>query len=209
VLKLPNTLLADAQMVGRFNVGKRERRLSDFILNDIATWWAPAHYAVAGGVHFTRGMGAAALRVGFGARWAFEPTVEGRAYVADQFRLMAAGDVKQMSNAVAALWKRVQHEKFGQGVLDQRDRYAAITYYYASPVRAPVAPLVRDPDEIKDELSRVLSRMESAFLAAPKGAAHPYLFDRADQQLVQPRRVRVRVRDTKGDIAFAADHSGP
>lgn len=204
VLKLPNALLADANMIGRMLGMTLKHRMSEFEQRDIATWWSPAYHAIVKNVSYSRGFSSASFRVGFGARWAIQSSDEARDYVVDQFRYMQAGDVTQMTLGVATLWKRANRERSDTMSYGHRDAFAAIAYYHAEPSRAVVAPYLRVMKETLDELHRVLAVMEAAFIAAPKDAGHPYLFDRAHRRQINPVRVRVRERgDDVGDDRIA------
>ena len=190
VLHLPSPLLADASLCYRVYVDTAGR-IAEMDQRDIAAWWSPAHDTLSKDVKFTKGLSGAALRVGYGARWAMADP-EDRAYVLEQFKALIASDVQTMSRATAVLWKRVLQHKItgGKGGVQGRLTIAAAAFYHADPIKRDVEPLIIDKAAILHELRVVIRNMEAAFIAAPLSAKHPYLFE----QLPQTHAVKQRLR---------------
>lgn len=209
VLRQSHALMADASLCYRF-IRATAGRIAEVDQRDIAVWWGPAHEVLVRNVTFTRGLSSSALRLGFGARWAMQQQQELRAFVDGQFKALLANDTDLMCKATATLWKRTVQDKWGVGAMSHRMAGAAITFYYTDPERAYVAPLIRDLPAAIEELRSVLLRMEEAYVAAPKNAAHPYLFER--QVRVSYPRPSTRRRSDKTDnrpLQWAASAPGP
>ena len=98
VLQLPKHLIADANLLGMI-MGKP--RMSEVEVQDVVTWWRPAHDALghAIGGKFEAGFASASFRVGCGVRWATEPTAAGRTYVLKQYRATSLSQAPDMSAA--------------------------------------------------------------------------------------------------------------
>lgn len=194
VLRMPANLLADASLC--FRIYKSTAgRISEMDQRDIAAWWAPAHEAILKGAKQTYGFSGASIRVGFGARWAIQGNARARAYVVEQYKALMSSDVDTMSKSTAALWKRFSTKTVAKGSSVERVRAAVLSFYYSDPIRANVAPIVRDIDAAWDGLRDVIAGMENAYTAAPLVADHPYLFPSdLTQTHVAPIRARPKTR---------------
>ena len=190
VLHLPPMLLSDASLCHRITVATAGR-ISEIDQRDIATWWVPAHDALAKGAKHPHGLSGASIRVGCGARWAIQTSAKMRDHIASQYKAMMAGDLDAMTKATAALWKRFCRHEVAKGSVAERIHAAALSFYYSDPVRTNVAPLVRDVSAEREELRKVIAAMEDAYTAAPLGAAHPYLFP---SEITQTRIAPIRPR---------------
>lgn len=175
VLKLPGFLLADASMIYRVIVSSAGR-IAEIDQHDIAAWWSPAYQVLSAGNPHPRGFSSAAVRIGFGARWAIQPTPALRAAVLEQYGAILRANTKIMSPASAALWKRMSDRKWTTSSSTDRVKASVACYYYADPRRSDVTPLIRDMSLYNAELEVVLKSLEEAYCNAPDGAPHPYLF---------------------------------
>lgn len=178
VLKLPTALLADAALCWRLTAGLTStKRISEVDSRDTAAWWSPAHNAMwSGGTTGAKGFSGAPLRVGFGARWAIQTLPDNRQYVRDQYKAMLASNTETMSHATATLWKRIIQERTAGVISSNAIKIAAVAFYCADPVRANVSPAMKNLDLAVEQLRDVVKAMESAYLASPRGAEHPYTF---------------------------------
>jgi hypothetical protein len=174
VLKLPTTLIADANLIAE---ALNYPRLAESEVLDVLAWWRPAHAALAkvNGAKFQSGFSSAAFRIGAGLRWASEPGAADRQYVLEQYSAVTSSRAPEMSVAGAALWKRWLRHKPGGGAALRRVQGVTIAYYYLDPRKADTAPLIKNPDALMIEVRDGLCRLEDMFLAAPVGASHPYL----------------------------------
>lgn len=178
VLHVSPMLAADATLAFMVAKGLTGGRIAEQDVADTVAWWSPAHSRLVSGVMFTKGLAAAHARIGFGARWAIQTTDAHRAYVMDQFKALMGSDAPSMTRATATLWKVMVESGGVKGSKLDRVNMAARCFYYANPQRAEVKPIIKDIQPHLVTLASVLSSMEAAYVAAPKGAAHPYQFTR-------------------------------
>lgn len=181
VTGLAGPLVADANMMVKlakgigFRVAPQDTR-------DAADWWSPAYNAVMGAAGDLRraGMNNTAVRVGFGLRWAVERTPARRAVVLEQYGHMLHARTAQMAVATATLWQRLTKNGAGS---KESERLEAIgfVYYHADPSRSGVAPIVRNQDELRAEVSGWAKMMPDAYAAGPARDGHPYLWPGAPQ----------------------------
>ena len=205
VTGLSTQRLADATLIwGIIHPNAHGKRVSEIDQRDTAAWWAPACDAIVGGTKLSRSLASAALRVGYGARWAIQGTKTGRAYVVNQFRALQKGDLDAMSYATGALWKRAIRDKFGNGSA-HRITSTVLCYYYADPVRENLAPVLKNPQVYADELKNILSNMETAYLHASPGDPHPYKFDSSLEQ----RRISAKVSERRVAADQSEEHPSP
>jgi hypothetical protein len=177
VLHIPSTLASDATLAFSIRTSLTGGRVAEIDVADTVAWWSPAYDRLMAGVQLTRGLSAAFVRIGFGARWAIQITDTHRNYVMGQYKALLASDTQVMTKATAMLWKKLI-ERGEVGSRLDRSQMAATCFYFANPQRAEIKPLIKDLTLPAEELKRVLENMEAAFMAAPKGAAHPYQFTR-------------------------------
>lgn len=176
VLALPNTLIADANLLGAITLPVQRNRLSEHQVGEIAMWWGAAHDALlrAASRRFTRDLSSASFRVGAGVRWIAERAPDRRQYVLDQFRVIMSNNTPKMSRAAATLWKRWVRDKIGRGTLARKISGASVAYYHLDPTRAESAPAMRDPAETLAEFKHDCAFIEWAFQMTPAGSVNPY-----------------------------------
>jgi hypothetical protein len=201
VLHLPGNLLADASLCFRITTSTAGR-ISEMDQRDITTWWLPAHEAMIKGARSSKGLSSASIRVGFGARWAIQVNARAREYVATQYKAMMANDTDVMTKATAALWKRFSQREVKKGSSIERVDAAVLSFYCADPVRANVAPLMRDAEGSRNILRAVIVNMEEAYTTAPLGAEHPYMFPPKLTQTQIAPRLRQSVKPTDNSLGL-------
>jgi hypothetical protein len=196
VLHIAPQLAADAVQAFSIKNGQTGGRVAEIDVADTVAWWSPTHDRLIAGTTLTKGLSAAFVRIGFGARWAIQTTDMHREYVMNQYKALMANDTYEMTKATATLWKKLIERSSGgssTGSRLDRSQWAATCFYYANPQRAEVKPVVKDLTPYSEQLKNVLTAMDAAFMAAHKGAAHPYQFTK---DVLQRRVAPVKSRPT-------------
>ena len=166
-------LLADASMIAHIAYPTLGR-VPEYLQEDISAWWSPVYQKL-----FRKPLGRklnnASVHIGLGLRWAIEEDADRREELYKQLNAMLDGDTPVMTKATATMWRRMMVEPAAGSQMVRITR-AATVYHYMDPRRSAVEPVLKSPDPAIEEMRRVLTVMEAAYVAAPLGATHPYDF---------------------------------